>query len=144
MDGFDGRIEVEGCDTIPKLFWHQVKARDQRTAFREKHLGIWGASSWREYGERARAVGMGLVKLGLKRGDVVSILAGTVPHWLSAYMGTMGAGGVTNGIYPTDSARQVDYIANDSRSRFLFVENEEQIDKWLDIGDTRPSVAQCV
>ena len=60
MDGFDGRIEVEGCDTIPKLFWHQVKARDGRTAFREKDLGIWRATSWREHGERARAVGMGL------------------------------------------------------------------------------------
>ena len=47
-------------------------------------------------------------------------------------MGTMGAGGVTNGIYPTDSAKQVDYIVNDSRSRFLFVENEEQLDKFLE------------
>ena len=104
MDGYDGRIEVDGCDTIPKLFWHQVKARDGRTAFREKTLGIWQATSWREYGERARAVGMGLAKLGLKRGDVVSILAETVPEWLYADMGTMGVGGVTNGIYPTDSA----------------------------------------
>ena len=48
------KIEIEGCDTIPKLFWHQVKARDGRTAFRRKHLGIWRATSWREYGERAR------------------------------------------------------------------------------------------
>src|SRR6187455_594509 len=142
MDGFDGRIEVEGCDTIPKLFWHQVKARDQRTAFREKTLGIWRATSWREYGEQARAIGMGLVKLGLKRGDVVSILAETVPAWLFADMGTMGAGGVTNGIYPTDSAKQVDYILNDSRSRFLFVENEEQLDKFLEIRDRCPSIAK--
>ena len=113
--GYDGRIEVEGCDTIPKLFWHQVKARDGRTAFREKDLGIWRATSWREYGERASAAGMGLVKLGLQRGEVVSILAETVPEWLYADMGTMGAGGVTNGIYPTDSAKQVEYILNDSR-----------------------------
>src|SRR5882672_9452742 len=76
------RIEIEGCDTIPKLFWHQVKARDGRTAFREKDLGIWRATSWRDYGERARAVGMGLAKLGLARGEVVSILAETVPEWL--------------------------------------------------------------
>src|SRR5438270_657668 len=110
MDGFDGRIKVDGCETIPKLFWHQVKARDQRTAFREKKLGIWRATSWREYGERARAVGMGLVKLGLKRGDVVSVLSDTVPEWLYADMGTMGAGGVTNGIYPTDSAKQVAFL----------------------------------
>ena len=142
MDGYDGRIEVDGCDTIPKLFWHQVKARDGRTAFREKTLGIWQATSWREYGERARAVGMGLAKLGLKRGDVVSILADTVPEWLYADMGTMGAGGVTNGIYPTDSAKQVDYIANDSRSRFLFVENEEQLDKFIGIRERCPTIAK--
>ena len=142
MDGFDGRIEVEGCDTIPKLFWHQVKARDERTAFREKYLGIWRATSWRDYGEQARAVGMGLVKLGLKRGDVVSILAETVPEWLYADMATACAGGVTNGIYPTDSAKQVDYIVNDSRSRFLFVEDEEQLDKWLDVRDRCPSLTR--
>src|SRR5436189_227352 len=51
MDGYDGRIEVEGCDTIPRLFWHQVKGRDQRTAFREKKLGIWRATSWHDYGD---------------------------------------------------------------------------------------------
>jgi long-chain acyl-CoA synthetase len=135
-------IAVEGCDTIPKLFWHQVKARDSRTAFREKDLGIWRATSWRQYGERARAVGMGLVKLGLKRGEVVSILAETVPEWLYADMGTMGAGGVSNGIYPTDSAKQVDYILNDSRSRFLFVENEEQLDKYLETRERCPAIAK--
>ncbi|HZQ00483.1 MAG TPA: AMP-binding protein [Reyranella sp.] len=134
------RIEVEGCDTIPKLFWHQVKARAGRTAFREKHLGIWRSTSWTAYGERARWTGMGLVKLGLNRGDVVSILAETIPEWLYADMGTMGAGGVSNGIYPTDSAKQVEYILGDSRSRFLFVEDEEQLDKFLEVRGRCPDV----
>jgi long-chain acyl-CoA synthetase len=142
LAGANDRIEVEGCDTIPKLFWHQVKARDGRTAFREKKLGIWRATSWRDYGERARAAGMGLVKLGLQRGDVVSILAETVPEWLYADMGTMGAGGVSNGIYPTDSAKQVEYIVNDSRSRFLFVENEEQLDKFIEVRERCPSIVK--
>ncbi len=142
LAGGSDRIEVEGCDTIPKLFWHQVKARDGRTAFREKKLGIWRATSWRDYGERARAVGMGLVKLGLQRGDVVSILAETVPEWLYVDMGTTGAGGVSNGIYPTDSAKQVEYILNDSRSRFLFVENEEQLDKFIDIRERCPAIVK--
>jgi long-chain acyl-CoA synthetase len=133
-------IQIEGCDTLPKLFWHQVGARDSRTAFREKDLGIWRSTSWRAYGERARAAGMGLVKLGLARGEVVSILAETVPEWLYADMGTMGAGGVTNGIYPTDSAKQVEYILSDSRSRFLFVEDEEQLDKFLEVRERCPLV----
>jgi long-chain acyl-CoA synthetase len=134
------RIDVEGCDTIPKLFWHQVKARADRTAFREKDLGIWRATSWREYGERARAVGMGLVKFGLSHGQVVSVLAETVPDWLYVDMGTMAVGGVTNGIYPTDSAKQVEYILNDSRTRFLFVENEEQLDKALEVRERCPDL----
>jgi long-chain acyl-CoA synthetase len=134
------RIEVDGCDTIPKLFWHQVRARDGGTAFREKKLGIWRSTSWREYGERARWTGMGLVKLGLERGDVVSILAETIPEWLYADMGTMGAGGVSNGIYPTDSAKQVDYILSDSQSRFLFAEDEEQLDKFLEVRERCPLV----
>ncbi|MCW5747937.1 MAG: AMP-binding protein [Alphaproteobacteria bacterium] len=137
------RIEVEGCDTIPKLFWHQVQARGARTAFREKHLGIWRSTSWNDYGLRARWTGMGLVSLGLARGEVASILAETVPEWLYADMGIMGAGGVSNGIYPTDSAKQVEYILNDSRSRFLFVENEEQLDKFLEVRERCPQVVKA-
>lgn len=136
------KIEVEGCDTIPKLFWHQVKARGEQTALREKDLGIWQSTSWTQYGERARAVGMGLASLGLRRGEVVSILAETVPEWLYADMGTMGAGGVSNGIYPTDSSKQVEYILGDSRSRFLFVEDEEQLDKFLDVRTRCPDIAR--
>ena len=92
MAGGNERIEVEGCDTIPKLFWHQVKQRGERTAFREKDLGIWRATSWREYGERAKAAGMGLVKFGLSHGQVVSVLAETVPEWLYVDMGTTARG----------------------------------------------------
>jgi long-chain acyl-CoA synthetase len=142
MTGSNERIEVEGCDTIPKLFWHQVKARGDRTAFREKQLGIWRATSWRDYGERAKAAGMGLVKFGLSHGQVVSVLAETVPEWLYVDMGTTAVGGVSNGIYPTDSAKQVEYILNDSRTRFLFVENEEQLDKFLEVRDRCPDLVK--
>jgi long-chain acyl-CoA synthetase len=136
------KIEVEGCDTIPKLFWHQVRARGERTAFREKDFGIWQSTSWTQYGERSKWVGLGLASLGLARGDVVSVLAETVPEWLYADMGTVGAGGVTNGIYPTDSAKQVEYILTDSRSRFLFVEDEEQLDKFLEVRARCPDLAK--
>src|SRR5262245_64654419 len=77
-----GHVEIEGCDTIPKLFEHQVRARGARTAFREKRLGIWRATSWHDYGEVARWTGLGLVSLGLQRSEVVSILADTKQTWL--------------------------------------------------------------
>src|SRR5262245_39360909 len=137
-------VEVEGCDTIPKLFDHQVRARGSKTAFREKHLGIWRATSWRDYGETAKLTGLGLVSLGLQPGEVVSILAETKPTWLYADMGVMGAGGVSNGIYPTDAAKQVEYILNDSRSRFLFVESDEQLDKYLEVRERCPHICKVV
>ena len=137
-------IEVAGCDTIPRLFHHRMAEWRTRTAFREKRLGIWRATSWHEYGERAKWVGLGLASLGLRRGEVASILAETKPEWLYADMGIMGAGGVSNGIYPTDSSRQVEYILNDSGSRFLFVENEEQLDKYLDVRERCPQLRKVI
>ncbi len=137
-------IEIAGCDTIPKLFQHRVAEWRSRTAFREKRLGIWRATSWHDYGNRAKCVGLGLVSLGLQRGEVVSVLAETAPEWLYADMGIMGAGGVSNGIYPTDSSRQVEYILNDSGSRFLFVEDEEQLDKFLDVRERCPQIRKVI
>ena len=80
-----------------------VRERGDAVAMREKDLGIWRAITWREYGERARRVGLGLVAWA-PAGDVVSIIAdncrsGSTPTWAR-----MSVGGVTNGIYTTDSA----------------------------------------
>jgi len=126
---------VHGQDTLPRLFRHVVRERGDRVAMREKDLGIWRGISWREYGQRARRVGMGLVALGLRPRDVVSIISDNRPEWLYTDLGVMSVAAVPNGIYTTDSARQVEYIVNDSGTRFLFVENEEQLDKILAVRD---------
>jgi long-chain acyl-CoA synthetase len=137
-------IELAGCDTVAKLFHHRVGTWSARTALREKRLGIWRATSWHDYGEFAKCTGLGLVSLGLQRGEVVSILAETTPEWLYADMGVMGAGGVSNGIYPTDAAKQVEHILTDSGSGFLFVENEEQLDKYLDVRERCPQIRKVI
>ena len=133
---------VHGQDTLPRLFRHVVAARGDRPALREKHLGIWRAISWRDYGERAKHVGLGLVALGLQPRDVVSIIAENCPEWLYTDLGTMCVGGVTNGIYTTDSPRQVEYIVNDSGTRFFFAENEEQLDKILTVRGRCPELVK--
>lgn len=134
--------QVEGCDTLPKLFRHRVREFGPKTAMREKHLGIWRAITWAEYGEQARAVGLGLVSLGLERGDIVSVLSENNKEWLFTDLGTQCAGGVTSGIYTTDSAKQLAYLVNDSRSKFLFVENEEQLDKFLEQRAAMPDLVK--
>jgi len=132
---------VKGQDTLPRLFRQVVKERGEQVAMREKSLGIWRSITWREYGDGVRRVALGLVALGLRPGDVVSIVADNRPEWLYADLGTISAGGVTNGIYTTDSPRQVEYIVNDSGTRFFFAENEEQLDKILEV---RARCAQLV
>ncbi len=135
---------IHGQDTLPRLFRHVVRERGDKVAMREKDLGIWRAISWREYGARARHTGLGLVALGLRPGDVVSVIAENRPEWLFTDLGTMSVAGVTNGIYTTDSPRQVEYIVNDSGSRFFFAENEEQLDKILEVRAQCPQLVKIV
>ncbi len=133
---------VHGQDTLPRLFRHVVRERGDRVAMREKDLGIWRGISWREYGEQAKRVGLGLVALGLRPRDVVSIVADNSPEWLYTDLGVMSVAGIPNGIYTTDSARQVEYIVNDSGTRFFFAENEEQLDKILEVRDRCPGLVK--
>jgi len=135
-------VTVHGQDTLPKLFRHVVRERGDRVAMREKHLGIWRGISWREYGEQAKRVGLGLVALGLKPRDVVSIIADNAPEWLYTDLGVMSVAGIPNGIYTTDSAPQVEYIVNDSATRFFFAENEEQLDKILQVRAKCPELVK--
>jgi long-chain acyl-CoA synthetase len=135
---------VHGESTLPRLFRRVVQERGDKVAMREKHLGIWRPISWREYGERAKHLGLGLLALGLAPGDVVSIISDNCPEWLFTDMGVLAAGAVTNGIYTTDSPRQVEYIVNDSETRFLFVENEEQLDKILEVRAQCPKLEKII
>ena len=140
----DPVIEVDGCSTLPQLFWKKVGERGDATSMREKDFGIWRSISWTSYGDSARRVGVALRRLGLKRGDVVSILSENTPEWLYTDMGVMGMGGITNGVYTTDSAKQLQYLINDSGSRFFFAENEEQLDKILEVRNACPTLLKIV
>ncbi|MGH7342481.1 MAG: AMP-dependent synthetase/ligase, partial [Candidatus Rokuibacteriota bacterium] len=135
---------VFGQDTLPKLFRHVVRERGHRVAMHEKALGVWRAVSWHEYGERAKHVGLGLVALGLRHRDVVSIMADNCPEWLYTDLGTLTAGGVTNGIYTTDSAKQLEYIVTDSGTRFFFAADEEQLDKILQVRAGCPELVKIM
>jgi long-chain acyl-CoA synthetase len=135
-------VTVHGQDTLPRLFRHVVRERGDRVAMREKDLGIWRGISWREYGESAKRVGLGLVALGLRPRDVVSIIADNGPEWLYTDLGVMSVAGIPNGIYTTDSPSQVEYIVNDSGTRFFFAENEEQLDKILEVRGRCPELVK--
>ncbi len=134
----------DGHATLPGLFRHRVNELGARVAMREKEFGIWKPISWTEYGRRVRAIGLGLVALGLERGDVVAILSENNKEWIFSDVGAICVGGVSCGIYPTDSANQVEYIVNNSKAEFLFVENEEQLDKYLAVRERVPTLKKVI
>lgn len=137
-------VEIDGYRTIPSLFRHRVTTLDRRIAIREKDFGIWNQYSWADYGKFVRQVGLGLIALGLKRGDVCSVAAEVCKEWLFTDLGIVCAGGITNGVYPTDAASQVEYLVNDSQSTFYFAEDEEQLDKILEVREHTPTLKKII
>jgi long-chain acyl-CoA synthetase len=125
-------------DTVPALFWSGVAERGERVFLREKKLGIWQSWTWSQTGEAVREMALGLMELGLARGDVAAILANTRLEWLLADMATQSAGATANGIYPTDAPSQVQYLCQDSSARVVFVEDDEQLDKVLEVRSQLP------
>jgi long-chain acyl-CoA synthetase len=121
-----------------------VKLRGDTVWMREKDLGIWRSWSWTRTGEAVREVAHGLMAIGLQAGERVSILSNTVVEWVLTDLGILCAGGVSNGIYPTDAASQVHYLCEDSSSVVLFVEDDEQLDKVLEVRDRLPGLRRIV
>ncbi len=129
---------------VARMFWHGVRTRGAQVILRQKELGIWRAVTWDELGLAAREVGMGLIALGFEPGEVASIQANTNREWVCADLGILGAGGVANGIYPTDAAAQAEYLLADSSSVYLFAEDEEQLDKVLEVRERLPKLRKIV
>ena len=131
-------------DTLPQLFSNAVRARGDKVWMREKQLGIWREWTWAGAAQAVREITMGLASIGLQPGQTASILSNTVVEWVLADLGVLCAGGVSNGIYPTDSASQVEYLCADSATRVVFVEDEEQLDKVLEVRERLPQLQWIV
>ena len=139
-----GPYYIDGCDTLPKLFLQRCKELGERTSHREKDYGIWLSYSWNDFFEHAKLIAHGLISLGLKRSEVVSILSEDNKEWVYCDLAVQCAGGIASGVYTTDSASQLSYLVNDSESRFLFVENDEQLDKFLTVRDQMPGLTKVI
>ena len=136
-------IAIPG-ETIHRVFWNGVAERGSRVLMREKDFGIWRSWTWAEAGTATREITMGLVALGVQPGETVSILANTRVEWVLADMAALSAGAVSNGIYPTDSAEQVQYLCADSGTVVLIVEDDEQLDKALEARPRLPLLRRIV
>jgi len=121
-----------------------VKCSGNRVALRRKDFGVWQEKTWTEYGEQVRACGFGLINLGMKSGERVAILSEDRPEWFYADLATQCSGGVSVGIYATNSAEQCRYIAGHCEARVWFVEDQEQFDKAMQVRDQLPELCWIV
>ena len=131
-------------ETSPSIFRDTVRKQGDRVAMRKKEYGLWHDISWNEYFRLVTYVGSALISLGLEKGDCASIIGDNCPEWVIIDMAIQCAGGVAVGVYATNAWEQVEYVIENSESKFLFVENEEQLDKWLHFRDRVPHLKKVI
>jgi long-chain acyl-CoA synthetase len=129
---------------VHELFWQRVAELGDAPMMRQKDLGLWRSYSWNEVATIVSEVAAGLAHLGFEPGQTASVLANTSREWVWTDLAVLTAGGICNGIYPTDAAAQVQYLCQDSASTYLFVEDDEQLDKFLEVRDDLPGIRKVV
>jgi long-chain acyl-CoA synthetase len=137
--------KTDSANTFPKLLLRnaQTFGRD-KVALREKEFGIWQSFTWQDYLEHVKYFCLGMVSLGLKRSDTVAIIGDNRPEWVYSEIAAQCAGAVGIGIYQDAILKEVSYIINLAESKFIICEDQEQVDKVLDMGDELPTVKNIV
>jgi long-chain acyl-CoA synthetase len=137
--------EVEPSDTLPKLLMRNArKFAHEKIALREKEFGLWQSFTWQDYLEHVRYFCLGLVSLGLEKGDKIAIVGDNRPEWVFAEMAAQSAGAVPLGIYQDSTPKEVGYIIDHSDAKFVVAEDQEQVDKILELKDSIPKVIRVI
>jgi long-chain acyl-CoA synthetase len=132
-------------DTLPRLLRsNAAKYGAGKVALREKELGVWQPYSWSDYFEHVHYFTLGLVSLGLAKWDTISIIGDNRPEWLFAELSAQSAGAIGIGLYQDAILKEVSYIINLAESKFIVAEDQEQVDKVLDMGDELTTVKYIV
>jgi long-chain acyl-CoA synthetase len=131
-------------DTFPKLLLRNAARWPERQALREKEFGIWRPVTWRAYAEHVRDFALGLYALGVRRGDTVAIVGDNRPEWVYAELAAQSLGGVSVGLYQDAVADEVQYIIDHCDASVVVVEDQEQVDKLLEILPALPRVRHII
>ena len=129
--------------TVYSLFADRIK-QYTTDVFYFRSGDQWQGISWKRFADEAFDFATALLSLGLKRGGSVCILMGNVPEWPISDIGTISAGGVGVGLYPTSSAEQIAYIINHSDAEFVLVDSRSQLDKVLSVREQLPKVRHII
>ncbi|MFZ2223981.1 MAG: AMP-binding protein [Candidatus Deferrimicrobium sp.] len=132
-------------DTFPKLLVRNAEVfGDRKVAMREKEFGIWQEFSWKEYHDHVKYFSLGMVSLGLQAGDKVAIIGDNRPEWVWGEVAAQAAGAVPLGLYQDSTLKEVSYIIDHSDASFVLAEDQEQVDKILDMKEQLPKVRYII
>jgi long-chain acyl-CoA synthetase len=130
--------------TVNEIFRNRVKKYGDRLAIEKKDKGAWIQASWNQYYANARAVGLGLYELGVRKGEMVSLLSENRLEWLYADMGALGIGVCVVPIYATLTDEEAEYIVGHSDTKVLIVENAKQFEKAAYVQKKCPKLQKVV
>jgi long-chain acyl-CoA synthetase len=131
-------------DTMPKLLRLHGRAHGNEVALREKDYGIWRSITWAQYHDRVRAIALGLAGLGVARGQVVALIGDNRPDWVMGEVAAHALRAMSLGIYRDALDEEVAYLVTHADVHVVFTEDEEQVDKLLNLGDRIPTVRHIV
>ncbi len=126
-------IPPAAADTFPRLLLHHAQVRGDRTAIREKDLGIWLSWSWRQVADEVRATACGLAALGFRRGMTLAIIGDNRPRLYWSMMAAQALGGVPVPLYQDAVAGEMKFVLENAEVVFAVVEDQEQVDKLIEV-----------
>lgn len=135
---------MTGSTSLPQRIRARAAATPDGIAMREKNLGLWEPVTWAGYWDAASLVGHALLSLGVEPGDRIAVHSENRQEWLFSDIGITAARAATVGLYPTNPAPEVRHVLADSGSRLIIVEDQEQLDKSLDVIAELPMLEHLV
>jgi long-chain acyl-CoA synthetase len=134
MTTWTEQLYIEKGDTWPKVLkYNYEKYSDTHKAMRHKHYGIWQPYTWKDYYRNVKSLALGLLSLGFKPGDKVLIVGDNAPEWYYAELAAQAGHGVSVGAYSDLTPTEIEYIAENSEAGFAVVQDQEQVDKLLQV-----------
>jgi len=131
-------------DTIPRLLARNAKTLASHAANREKEFGIWQSWTWSQVNQEIRSLSMGLIDLGLQPGDHVAIIGRNRPYLYWALVAVECAGAIPVPVYQDSVAEEMHYVLDHCGARFIIAEDQEQVDKVLEIQDRLSELEQMI
>ncbi|MCK4712740.1 MAG: AMP-binding protein, partial [Marinosulfonomonas sp.] len=120
-------------DSVPALLARNAASFGDKAAYREKEYGIWQRWNWGEVASEVEALALGFLNLGIVEGDFVAIIGRNRPYFYWAMVAAQSVGAIPVPLYNDANAEEMEYVLSHCGARFIVVEDQEQVDKVIEI-----------